>query len=70
MQKPITSYEDVLEFGKYKGQTVDWIADHHPDYIIWLSENGVCVVDEDILDAAFIDDMNNSLLEDSPWTPD
>jgi hypothetical protein len=35
MNKP----EDVISFGKYKGQTFDEIADIDPDYILWLDEN-------------------------------
>ena len=70
MQKPIVNYEQVIEFGKHKGKTIDWIAENHPDYIVWLHENQVCVVDEKILDAAIADDMNNSPPEDFFWEPD
>jgi len=61
MQVPITSYEQVLTFGKHKGKTVDWIAENYPDYIVWLHENEVCKIDDDILEAAIMDDMNNNL---------
>lgn len=28
-----------LTFGQYKGQTPSQIAEHDPQYIVWLSEN-------------------------------
>ena len=70
MQAPIKSYDGVLTFGKYKGKTVDWIAENEPGYIVWLQENDVCVVDDEIYDAAMMDDMNNSPPEECFWEPD
>ena len=33
------SLETVLDFGKYKGKTLDEVADIDPSYICWLHEN-------------------------------
>lgn len=64
MQLPIKTYNDVLAFGKHRGKSVDWVAEHHPSYIIWLKENNVCEVDDEIYDAALADDMDNGQEED------
>ena len=70
MQAPIKTYEDVLTFGKYKGKSVDWIAENFPGYIVWLAEEKVCEVDDEIYDAAMMDDMNSSPPEDYFWDND
>jgi len=33
------SLETVLDFGKYKGKTLDEVGDIDPSYICWLHEN-------------------------------
>ena len=33
------SLETVLDFGKYKGKTLEEVADIDPSYICWLHEN-------------------------------
>lgn len=30
---------DILTFGKFKGKSIKWIADNHPQYIVWVDEN-------------------------------
>ena len=40
-RQTITSYDDVITFGKYKGKTIDWIAEHNPGYIVWLHDERV-----------------------------
>lgn len=32
------SYE--FDFGKYKGSTVKYVLDNHPDYLAWMNDNG------------------------------
>lgn len=41
---PITNTFQKLTFGKYKGHTVRWLMDLHPDYLLWLSNNAICKV--------------------------
>ena len=65
----INDYDDIFTFGKYKGKTVDWVAEHNPGYIVWLHENKVAEIDEEILDAAIMDDINNNPPEEWFWEP-
>ena len=66
----VKSYDDVITFGKHSGKTFDWIADNEPSYIIWLNDEGIVQFPEDILEAAMIDDANNSPPEEYFWQPD
>jgi len=66
----INSYEYVFTFGKYKGKTCDEVADKNPGYLVWLDENEVADINKEILEAAVIDDANNSPPEEYFWTPD
>jgi hypothetical protein len=34
--------KDKLTFGKYKGSTIDWVAQSDPSYINWMYNNGLC----------------------------
>ncbi len=66
----VDDYAVVITFGKFKGKTFDWIAENEPSYIIWLSEEGIVKFSDEILDAAIMDDMNNTPPEDFFWQPD
>jgi hypothetical protein len=33
------SLKIIMPFGKYKGNSLQWIAEEHPDYIIWGAKN-------------------------------
>ena len=41
--------DTCLEFGKYKGETVEEILTNDPSYLRWLAEEGV-EMDEEILE--------------------
>lgn len=48
----ITSVDDVMTFGKYKGQTIEKILDENPGYIVWLEEKKICEVEHEIYNQA------------------
>jgi uncharacterized protein (DUF3820 family) len=66
----VKDYDDVITFGKYRGKTIGDIADINPRYIIWLNEEKIVEFPEDILEAAIIDDANNSPPESYFWESD
>lgn len=45
-QGVILDLDTELEFGKYQGYGVGYLIDEDPDYIRWLSDQGVDVSDE------------------------
>lgn len=49
---PIKAYSDILTFGKHKGKTVESILDDNPDYLVWLVEEGICQVSDEIYNEA------------------
>jgi uncharacterized protein (DUF3820 family) len=51
-------FDFVMPFGKYKGKRLVEILDESPSYIIWLSENDVVKVPDDILTMACNDTMS------------
>lgn len=69
-KQTIKDYSDVMPFGKYRGKTVEWIAEHDPAYILWLVENDIVLCDQEIYEAAMIDDANNGPPEEWFWQPD
>lgn len=38
---PKLKNDHVMTFGKYKGMTLEDIADENPSYIIWLVDNNI-----------------------------
>jgi hypothetical protein len=48
----VKSYDDVITFGKFKGQTFDKIADVEPSYIVWLNDEGIVKFPKEIIEAA------------------
>lgn len=62
----LKSESDVLLFGQHKGQTVEWILDNDPNYIVWLSDKKVCDVHYEIYDKA----VSMNWEEDDDWIPD
>jgi len=64
MRQIVTSYADVITFGKFKGKTIRWISQQEPSYIIWLDEEKIVQFLDEILDNAISDDANNSPPED------
>jgi len=57
----IVSFYDIIAFGKYKGQTIAWIIERDPDYIMWLDEEAIVKFPRQILDDAY-----ESAMEQSP----
>lgn len=51
-------FDYVMTFGKYKGKTLLKILDENPSYIIWLTENDVVKVPDDLLTMAYHDTMS------------
>jgi uncharacterized protein (DUF3820 family) len=43
---------DRLTFGKYKGKSIQYILDTEPGYIVWLEEENVLEMPEDIYQEA------------------
>jgi len=44
----LKTFDDVLQFGKYKGSTIGEIADEDPKYLEWCLDNDVFAMrDED-----------------------
>lgn len=70
VRQTVTTYDDVMTFGKHMGKTIYWIADNEPSYIVWLSEEEIVKFPKDMLEAAMIDDMNNFPLEEFYWKSD
>lgn len=64
MQKSIHHKLDVFDFGKHKGKTVRWVLEKEPSYIIWLHENKICEVPEEIVEEA-VDKGFEDLLDDA-----
>jgi uncharacterized protein (DUF3820 family) len=57
--KPLSceGFNFVMKFGKHKGKTLIQILDEEPSYIIWLSENNVVKIPDDLLTMAYHDTM-------------
>ena len=70
IRQKVTRYEDVITFGKYKGKTIEWIAENDPSYIVWLNDEQIVDFPDEIVDAAIMDDMNNNPPEEWFWQPD
>ena len=60
----VTSGEDVLTFGKFKGETIQYVLDNEPHYIIWLDDSGIVDMDVSILDEAYNLDDDEGGFED------
>lgn len=74
-KKPVHySYESVLDFGRYKGKTVEYVVGFDPDYLVWAAETIEWFdLDEDVLVAAEWDSrMEEELyrIDWSDWTDD
>lgn len=54
----IKSFEYVLTFGKHKGKKVEDIIELDPGYILWIDENKLAKIDEEILNVAEEADRN------------
>ena len=50
----ISRPEDELTFGKHKGKSIEWILEHEPGYILWLSDEKIVQFPVEILDDAEI----------------
>ena len=59
----------MLTFGRHKGNTLEYVSRIDPSYIIWLSENVLKGMDNDIVqeaadDVEYFDDVLLELLHD------
>lgn len=50
--KTIATKSYVLDFGKHKGKTVNWVLQNDPSYILWLDSGKVKQFSQEILDNA------------------
>lgn len=57
MRKPKLTNSHVITFGKYKGLTLDAIADQDPSYIIWLVDNNVLDINSKLVSDCLADAM-------------
>jgi len=53
--KTITDRQTILQFGKYKGRTLEFILEHDPQYLLFCQEN----IDWFDLDHKILDDVEN-----------
>lgn len=60
MRPPIKTREQLLTFGKYRGQSVARIINNNPGYILWLKEEDVCEVADDIYEEALSEEAVQS----------
>lgn len=44
----IQSRDDKFTFGKHKDQTVQWVLDEDPGYILWACQEGIISCSKDI----------------------
>jgi len=47
----LTSLSDLMPFGQYKGETMEWILENDPSYILWLEDK--VDMDVSIVDRAY-----------------
>jgi hypothetical protein len=69
----VTSYEDVITFGKFKGETIGRIAEVEPSYIVWLNDEEVVKFTKEIVEAAEWDmsvDSRNEFGDSWGWDGD
>lgn len=48
----IKARTDIFNFGKYKGQTVEFVLKNEPGYILWCSDEKIIKFSQNILDDA------------------
>ncbi len=48
----ISSREDKFTFGKHQGQTVEYVLDDDPGYIVWLDEEKIVKFPDEIYQEA------------------
>ena len=57
----IRSVSDVLNFGKHKGKTVEWVIENEPGYILWMHDEKVARITKEIVDMADEADVDQRL---------
>lgn len=57
----INSLKDTLTFGKYKGQSVDQVIRLDANYILWMSDEKIAQVSEEVLKYAEEADVEQRL---------
>ena len=45
----ITKKTDLLTFGKFKGKSIQFVLYEQPSYILWLNENDILSISDDIV---------------------
>jgi predicted patatin/cPLA2 family phospholipase len=48
-RQEIKALEDVINFGRYKNHTVQWIVENKPSYFLWMIDNDTVDLKEDEL---------------------
>ena len=57
MTQKIADWEDILNFGKYRGLRV---GDVPASYVLWCAENGAIHIDAEMLEAVELDAHEDS----------
>jgi len=60
--KPKLKNDHIMVFGKYRGMTLEDIADGDPSYIIWLTDNNVLDIN-----VKLISDCMGDTMEGPDW---
>lgn len=66
----IRSQDTVLQFGKYKGKTVEWVLEMNPGYLLWLDDHKIVTFTQELLDLVAQSEMENYPPEEFYWHPD
>ncbi len=45
----VPTLETILTFGKHKGRSIEYMIDNHPSYMMWVLEEEVMELPEDII---------------------
>lgn len=61
----IKSEDFVMPFGKYKHRTIEYILDVNPGYIVWLEEENVADVEQEIYNKA--QGLDRHTWDDGAW---
>ena len=48
--------KSIINFGKYKGKTLEYIADKDNSYILWMNKESILNFDKEFLKACEMDD--------------
>lgn len=53
--------EHTMTFGKYRGWSLDQVAETDPGYVVWLADENVLLIEPEFLDAVRRDAMEDDI---------